>query len=77
MTESKASEVMSPRLPAIGVAMLSGFTCNFFDRTITAAVTSPSALIIFITLLYNYQGRQIPDFTEQVCLQRTFGVIRG
>lgn len=73
MTESKASEVMSPRLPAIGVAMLSGFTCNFFDRTITAAVTSPSALIIFSTLHYNYQGCQIPDITEQVVYEELLG----
>lgn len=45
MTESKASEVMSPRLPAIGVAMLSGFMCSFFDSTITAAVTRPDTFI--------------------------------
>lgn len=33
--------VKSPRLPAMGVATLSGFMCNFFDRITTPMTRDP------------------------------------
>ena len=40
--ESRASVTRSPRLAAIGVATLSGFTPYFLERIITAHITPPS-----------------------------------
>ena len=40
-TDNNDNVVKSPRLAAIGVAMLSGFTLHFLDRIITATIIEP------------------------------------
>ena len=43
MKERRASVVRSPRLAAMGVAMLSGLTLHLRDITITAIMIEPAA----------------------------------